>query len=141
MEKFKGKELSAVVMNVGSNRVIEAFVKELNLVIRINNAYITTPISHGSQFQAKDLKFFTQKQLLHQDCTVTIVKYNADIEQFSCVIMTSKGKNFANLLLKNGFAKLESESLQSLAPKAIRELKNHQEMAQMNNMRMWKNSQ
>jgi hypothetical protein len=55
--------------------------------------------------------------------------------------MTSKGKNFANLLLKNGFAKLESESLQSLAPKAIRELKNHQEMAQMNNMRMWKNSQ
>ena len=128
-------------MNVGSARIIEAFVKELNLVIRINNAYITTPISHGSQFQAKDLKFFTQKQLLHRDCTVTIVKYSPDIDQFSCVIMTATGKNFANLLLKNGFAKLNTEALQGLAPQDIRELKEHQEMAMTNNMRMWKNSQ
>lgn len=36
---------------------------------------------------------------------------------------------------------MDTEALSTLSPNAIKELKNEQEMAQMNNVRMWKNAQ
>ena len=53
------------------------------------------------------------------------MSYNEDIDQFSCEITTSKGKNFAHLLLKNGFAKLDTDTMDKLSPEAIKELKTH----------------
>ena len=66
LDQNKGKEINAIISNVGSDRIIDAYIKELNLCVRIQNAYILTPISRTNPaFQAKDLKLYTQQQILH----------------------------------------------------------------------------
>ncbi len=102
----------------------------------MNNAYILTPISRtNSTFQAKDLKLYTQRQILHQDVQLTITSYNQERDLFFCEI-TNKGKNLAHQLLMNGFAKLDIETIGELDPSKIQTLKEQQEIASANSLRI-----
>ena len=82
-----------MVTDIGSDKIIEAYIKEVNTVIRVNNAYILTPISRT--FQAKDLKLNTQKFVLHQDVQLTVVDYSTERDIFLCEIICN-GKNLAH---------------------------------------------
>jgi len=129
----KGKTFNAVVTDIGSDKVIEAYIKEQNVVIRVNNAYILTPISRT--FQAKDLKLYTQRVILHQDVQLTICDYSQERDIFLCEIINN-GKNFAHQLLMNGFAKLDIDTVCELDPSKIQALKEQQEIASANSLRI-----
>lgn len=140
LEKNKNKPLKAIVEEFRGN-LFTVYLTEQETVVKLALHAITIPVMGYKPSQ--DVRCFVDSNFLNRDVEVTLTGYEPSFEYFTGNVKSlstaDPSYNLIRELLKNGYARLNSDSYKLLEPADHRAAKQAQEEAQQEKRRIWVN--
>lgn len=131
LEGCRGKTLRGFVDNVNFNLSFKVWVEELGAVVEARFAWVKIPVINKEH--VTKLKNWMSKNIFQRDFRFVV----SNIDEDTAEIVEAEGEVLAPLL-RNGWARLESEAVTEMSADFFGRLRAAQDEAQAKRLRLWK---
>lgn len=136
LDKYKGNKVRAIVEDV-KNALFVLYIPELESIIKLSLSSIFVQIANFKASQ--DVRTFIESKFLSRDVNVVINSYDEKKEFYFGSIQSLDEPDYDLVyeLVKNGYAKLNKESVMELEGNVFKNIKAAQDEAQKQKLRIW----